>query len=80
MKGGGGLNREGWFNREGRALIKLFHLPKIMVSILHNELEAVEVGDHASPNFQHVNKSYWIIPHRTVSFTWAEPNPLILIM
>ena len=40
---GGGLNREGWFDREGGggALIKLFNLPKITVSILHNELEAV---------------------------------------
>ena len=51
-----------------------------MVLILHNELEAVEVGDHANPNFQHVNKSRWIIPHRTVSFTRALPNPLMLIM
>ena len=40
--GGGGLNREGWFDREGGgALIKLFNLPKITVSILHNKLEAV---------------------------------------
>lgn len=41
--GVGGLNREGWFDREGSGggLIKLFNLPKITVSILHNELEAV---------------------------------------